>query len=136
VPLVYALADDLLKPFVHNGVAPYFNVMAVVTEVAKSVSVPADTKVTMQWLSIVANVMSLASSLGLGSPVYGIVASAGTLATSFMEQPGSNGGPASTVTATAEDLAAQLTGKDPLPRPARLGYPVLGWHSARRWRPA
>lgn len=43
-----------------------------------------------------------------GGAVFGLISSAGTLATDVMQQPGSNGGPADAVTSTAENLAAQM----------------------------
>ncbi|MBV9205381.1 MAG: hypothetical protein JO037_08235 [Actinobacteria bacterium] len=115
IPSVYDLGDNLDAPYVKAGSAPYFNVRKVVEvvqdEVKKSGPVPDSTPVTMQWLSIMSNVMNLASavSAGLGgSAVYGLIASAGTLATSIMEQPGSDGGPADAVTTTAGKLADEM----------------------------
>ena len=109
VPLVYGLGDNLLAPFVQSGQSRYFKVQQVIDEVQKDVVVPATTNVTMQWLSIMTNMASLASSLLPGaSAVFGVIASAGTLATSVMEQPGSDGGPANAVTATAQELGAKM----------------------------
>ncbi len=114
VPKVYQLGANLLAPYQQVGAAPYFDVAQVTNQIKTSVPVPSSTNVKMKWLNIMADVMSVASGLATAagqdelSTVFGLISSAGTLATEFMQQPGSNGGPADAVTSTAENLAAQM----------------------------
>jgi hypothetical protein len=113
VPKVYALGTNLLSPYQQVGAAPYFDVAQVTNQVKSSVPVPSTTPVKMGWLSIMADVVGLASSLAYvadvpGGATFGLISSAGTLATEVMQPPGSNGGPANEVISTAENLAAQI----------------------------
>jgi hypothetical protein len=114
VPKVYQFGTNLLKPYVQVGGATYFDVAQVTNQIKNSLPVPTSSSVKMKWLSIMSDLMSVASGLATAagenglSTVFGLISSAGTLATDAMQQPDSNGGPADAVTSTAEHLADQM----------------------------
>jgi hypothetical protein len=114
VQTVHNLAARLLTPYQQVGSNPYFNVQQVTDEVMNSVPVPSSSTVTMKWLNILTGVSGVGSALAAVGPppaasaVFGLIGSAGELATAFMMQPNSKGGPADAVTTTAQLLAHKL----------------------------
>ena len=113
VPKVYELGNNLLSPFEQAGAAPYFDVAEVTNQVNASVPVPPASSVSMKWLTIMSDVMEVASGVAAvaGLPAsneFGLIGDAGTLSTDVMEQPNSSGAPADKVTTSAENLAGQM----------------------------
>ena len=113
VPKVYELGNNLLSPFEQAGAAPYFDVAEVTNQVNASVPVPPSSSVSMKWLTIMSDVMEVASGVAAvaGLPAsneFGLIGDAGTLSTDVMEQPNSSGAPADKVTTSAENLAGQM----------------------------
>lgn len=115
VQTVHNLADHLLRPYQQVGSSSYFNVQEITDEVLDSVPKPPDSSnVTMKWLSILTGVSAVGSGIVSAGPppkvaaVLGLIGSAGELATAFMMQPNSKGGPADAVTTTARQLAGKM----------------------------
>ena len=106
---VTKLHDDLLAPY-GDDASKYFNVQAVTEQVMKSVPLPPTQITTMSWLKIFSALMTIAQNIAKPLPaaasVFGIAGAGATAATYLMQQP--TGAPASTVTAQAQQLSADL----------------------------
>jgi hypothetical protein len=111
---VQQFGTNLISPF--TG-ANSLDIQTVYNDVKASVPVPAATKVKMSWLTIMSDVMDLASSFAslahqdTLSSVFGLIGGAGTMATDVMAtqtQPNGAPAPANTLTETADNLAIKL----------------------------
>jgi hypothetical protein len=111
---VYTFGDNLFAPFQQAAGASYFDVEQVTRDIRNSLPTVSDSSnVNMSWVSIMADLMYIASGVASvadleGSSVFGLIGSAGNLATDTMEQPDSNGGPAEKVITKAGQLADQM----------------------------
>lgn len=108
---VYALTDELRKPFQQEGQTTGFNVNTVTNQVLDSIPNVPDHSTTMQWARIFTDVMTVASKAAgplspAASAVFGVLGAASTLATDLMQT--SDGGPADSVTQAATELGDQL----------------------------
>jgi len=110
VQSVKALAANLLAPYEQNGQAPYFDVQEITNEVLDGIPVPQSDDATMKWLNIVEQVVPIAGKVAnavkTANEVFGVIGTAGLLATQVMQTP--DAGPADAVKAAADQLPDQM----------------------------
>ncbi len=111
VPQVLAFIDNMLSPYIQSGSDPYFNVMNVTNQVSAAVKPTSSDDASMGFLSIFVDSLfvgdAVAGAAGIeAEPFIGLLASSLSMASDMIQTP--DGGSASTVNSTAEQLASQM----------------------------